>query len=150
MKERYLKKMKGFTLIELIVVIVILGILAAVAVPRFMSQSSAGRISALNGLAGNIAGAVNISQAVYRSLGNTAGSSATSIILDGTTVTVSAGTGFPAAVTGGIDSALRSYTGFQVSFASGVATFNFAPSITNCNLTYTASTGRTALVTSGC
>ena len=40
------KKKKGFTLIELVVVIVILGILAAIAIPRFMSQTDNAKNSA--------------------------------------------------------------------------------------------------------
>jgi len=42
----------GFTLIELVVVIVILGILGAVAVPRFVDLSTEANISALQGLEG--------------------------------------------------------------------------------------------------
>ena len=45
-----LKKTKGFTLIELIIVIVILGILSVVAAPRFLDISSDARISALDGM----------------------------------------------------------------------------------------------------
>lgn len=43
---------QGFTLIELVVVIVILGILAAVAVPRFIDLSSEANVSVLQGLEG--------------------------------------------------------------------------------------------------
>ena len=47
----------GFTLIELIMVIVILGILAAVAVPKFTDLSVQARQAAVDNMAGSIAAA---------------------------------------------------------------------------------------------
>lgn len=50
MKNRkMLKNEKGFTLIEIIAVIIIMGILAAVAVPKFFSMQEDAKIAALNG-----------------------------------------------------------------------------------------------------
>lgn len=53
-------KNKGFTLIELIVVMVILGILAATAAPKFINLQSDARIAALSGLSGAIKSANNL------------------------------------------------------------------------------------------
>ncbi|MGR5341008.1 type II secretion system protein [Vibrio astriarenae] len=53
-------KNKGFTLIELVVVIVILGILAVTAAPKFLNLQEDARKSSLQGLKGAMAGAAGI------------------------------------------------------------------------------------------
>ena len=45
-----MKKQSGFTLIELIVVIVILGILSVTALPKFINLQNDARVAAMNGL----------------------------------------------------------------------------------------------------
>jgi len=49
-----LNKQQGFTLIELVIVIVILGILAATAAPKFINLSSDARIATLESLEGTM------------------------------------------------------------------------------------------------
>ncbi|MDN3680411.1 type II secretion system protein [Vibrio tapetis subsp. quintayensis] len=55
-----MKKQGGFTLIELVVVIVILGILAVTAAPKFLNLQDDARESALQGLKGAMGGAAGI------------------------------------------------------------------------------------------
>jgi prepilin-type N-terminal cleavage/methylation domain-containing protein len=56
-----IRAQKGFTLIELVMVIVLIGVLAAVAIPKFVDLSSDARAAALAGVAGSLtsASAVN-------------------------------------------------------------------------------------------
>lgn len=65
---------KGFTLIELVVVIVILGILAATAAPRFIDLTGDAKVSVMRGVGGSIESAVSMIHAKAiiegRTLGN--------------------------------------------------------------------------------
>jgi MSHA pilin protein MshA len=54
---------KGFTLIELVLVIVVLGILATIAAPKFIDLSSDARKSVMQGLKGSLDSAIALAHA---------------------------------------------------------------------------------------
>ena len=66
---------KGFTLIELVIVIVILGILAATAAPKFIDLTGDARESVMKGVEGSINSAVEIAHAKALIEGETASDS---------------------------------------------------------------------------
>ncbi len=126
------KAQKGFTLIELVVVITILGILAAFAFPRFAALEVEARIAATEGLAGSIRAGSALAHSMFLVNGGGA------VIMEGVTITMA--DGYPDGVALGITAALQDITGFADTYtlAPNVATFETAGGTAgSCTVTYT-------------
>lgn len=128
------KVQAGFTLIELVVVITILGILSAFAIPRFTALGSSARVASIGALGGSLQSAAALAHAQYLASGVTP----TSVAMEGANVTLA--NGYPDQA--GILLALQNTSGYGTSTAGNVVTFtqNGASNPATCSVTYTVST----------
>lgn len=92
-----MKKQQGFTLIELVIVVIILGFLGAAAVPRFLDVTDDAKDSSVEGVAGGFASAVGLVRAEWELAGRPAGNN--DITYDGIAMDVT-DTGYPASLNG--------------------------------------------------
>lgn len=133
---------QGFTLIELIVVIVILGILAAFAIPRFVNLQNDARRSVLQGISGSLqaASALAYSKALVSNPVQTGSSGTISVPGAGTNGTVALAYGYPTGAS--ISTMLQSTTNFGVKASSTQATFwpTSAGNSAGCEVVYTPAT----------
>jgi len=81
-----LKKSSGFTLIELVIVVVILGFLAVTAIPKFLDLTEQAKQANIEGMAGGFATGVSLARAQWEAEGRPQVNNLNSVNYDGSTL----------------------------------------------------------------
>lgn len=139
-----MKKNAGFTLIELVIVIIVLGILAATAVPKFINLQDDAKEAAMKGVESALHSAANI---VYSksAIDGIESKSTGTVSTSGGNVDVV--WGYPAATQAGIASAVE-LSGFSAGASGSDYTFwNGTSSSTDTCVTYSAAPSSSASYT---
>ena len=137
----------GFTLVELVIVILILGILSAVALPRFYNLGSDARKAKTQAIYGSVRAASQIVRAAALVQNKTVNATGDTVTLDGTSVNLVYG--YPEASNAGIIAAAALDTtndGISVATAAGVTTITISGATTaaTCQVTFTQATSAAA------
>jgi len=82
-KKMSVKKSSGFTLIELVIVVVILGFLAVTAIPKFLDLTDQAKQANIEGMAGGFATGVSLARAKWEAEGRPSSNSVNRVDYDG-------------------------------------------------------------------